>query len=397
MAENWNSYTHGPNLGMLFYRRLYRQEEVIKKLQLKEGTRDSLEFDIKKDEKQTPFDPFYKALFSYRSGDYSVAGNPAATRRFSLFTTYPGLLVGTGYTHDSNSKGDAKIGFFFDHTSGLPVIPGSSVKGLLRSVFELDQDDHGHKLTGIESLNAIRFFLAGIGADENGIDENQLTDLKNEIFGDHEGGGADTFFDAVPDFEKTGNKPILGSDFITPHINHDNPELSPFTNPTPIQLIKILPGVAFEFRFKLDDSKKVPTWTAGFKENLFKTILLTIGIGAKTNVGYGRFTENYSGTGETISSSGHTDPGKAVIIPARPANDFPKGAIPFLVKNREYAGVVTDIEDDYYIIDFEVKGFACRFCKRKTDKLFLEKADKVRVLCANDYGNENNPNLSIKK
>ncbi|MDZ7743476.1 MAG: RAMP superfamily CRISPR-associated protein [Bacteroidota bacterium] len=32
-----------------------------------------------------------------------------------------------------------ELGFFFDHTTGLPMIPGSSVKGSLRSAFMKDK------------------------------------------------------------------------------------------------------------------------------------------------------------------------------------------------------------------------------------------------------------------
>jgi CRISPR-associated protein Cmr6 len=57
--------------------------------------------------------------------------------------------------------------------------------------------------------------------------------------------------------------------------------------------LKVLPGIGFEFRFKLthtriDDSF---TFTADEKRLFFKQVLLTIGVGAKTNVGYGQFTE----------------------------------------------------------------------------------------------------------
>ncbi len=61
---------------------------------------------------------------------------PDLNLKFDVVTTYPGLLIGTGYTHEKKNDEDAfKIGFFFDYTSGMPIIPGSSVKGLLRSAF----------------------------------------------------------------------------------------------------------------------------------------------------------------------------------------------------------------------------------------------------------------------
>ena len=68
-----------------------------------------------------------------------------------LNTTYPGLLIGSGYIHEigsTNIENELKLGFFFDHTTGLPIIPASSVKGLLRSAFKkaVDNDNNGIKL-----------------------------------------------------------------------------------------------------------------------------------------------------------------------------------------------------------------------------------------------------------
>ena len=74
---------------------------------------------------------------------------------------------------------------------------------------------------------------------------------------------------------------ILGDDYITPH-------RTIIENPKPIQIIRILPGVVFEFRFILKifeaDGYKV---TTQMKSNLFSELIQILGVGAKTNVGYG--------------------------------------------------------------------------------------------------------------
>lgn len=62
------------------------------------------------------------------------------TKQIKLTTIYPGLLLGSGYAHESGTLGELKLGFFFDYTSGLPILPGSSVKGLLKSAFEKATD-----------------------------------------------------------------------------------------------------------------------------------------------------------------------------------------------------------------------------------------------------------------
>ena len=62
---------------------------------------------------------------------------PEGLSRFDLETTYPGLLIGSGITHGSGLLGELKLGFFMDYTTGLPVVAGSSIKGVLRSAFPM--------------------------------------------------------------------------------------------------------------------------------------------------------------------------------------------------------------------------------------------------------------------
>jgi hypothetical protein len=45
----------------------------------------------------------------------TVAPNP----RFNFKTIYPGLTMGTGYTHETGEMGEFKLGFFFDHATSL--------------------------------------------------------------------------------------------------------------------------------------------------------------------------------------------------------------------------------------------------------------------------------------
>ena len=93
----------------------------------------------------------------------------------------------------------------------------------------------------------------------------------------------DIFFDAVlVKADKKGR--ILCPDSITPHLQ------GPLKNPIPITFLKIAPGCKLEFRFKLHNSDfgGGKTFTAAQKKTLFKEILTTVGIGAKTNVGYGQ-------------------------------------------------------------------------------------------------------------
>ena len=71
----------------------------------------------------------------------------------------------------------------------------------------------------------------------------------------------------------------MSDDYLAPHKNL-------YKDPVPIQFIKILPGVEFTFFFRV-----APVTIGKVQINklaLFRNILEDVGIGAKTNVGYGR-------------------------------------------------------------------------------------------------------------
>ncbi len=178
-----------------------------------------------------------------------------------LKTAAPGLLIGAGNPHGAKQcEDDINLGFSFDYVSGQPYIPGSSVKGVLRSKFR-------------QYPEVIADIL------ENNADINFVKKLESDIFDNK-----DVFLDAVVyDGEPNGRK-LLGTDYITPH------NASVTKNPVPVLFIKVLPRVQFEFRFKLSDSEidgvKI---SAGKKKHLFEELLMLFGAGAKTNVGYGGF------------------------------------------------------------------------------------------------------------
>ena len=197
---------------------------------------------------------------------------------FDLTTTYPGLLIGSGLAHGTGMDHDLKIGLSFDYTTGLPYVAGSAVKGVLRSLFpslakEISKED---KLR-IDYLN--EKCQKKLSADE----WKKLTAM---LFDANRVGTAPSrvlFFDAMIIGSTNQSGQILGDDFITPH-------KSPIKNPIPLQFLKVLPGVTFRFAFRMDN--RVGKLTVEQVGALFRAILLDVGVGAKTNVGYGQFKAN---------------------------------------------------------------------------------------------------------
>ena len=241
-----NNKREKPNLGWLFYKDYFnslsnedyleiglsdRNKERVKQIEnkLKKKVNKILSYKIKSN---------YDLPFEYQS--------------FKLTTIYPGLILGSGYLHElKDIEGQLILGFDFDYTTGEPVIRGSSIKGLLRNAF---RKEYVEEILGRDIVNFESFV--------NNIFEN-----------------GDIFLDAVVvDIEEN----LLEDDYITPH-----PDI--IKNPIPLRFIKVAPDVTFEFRFILNDFEDI---SKEKKLDIFKTIILDLGIGAKTNVGFGKFKES---------------------------------------------------------------------------------------------------------
>ena len=222
---------------------------------------------------------------------YKMPKNSLINHFFNLEIVYPGLVTGIGINHEAKIEGEFKLGVHFDWTYGMPVVYGSSIKGMLRNAF-IDKQKNG-KIVKYDD-----YFLKEITKKEWSQEEIKI--LFDAIFVGKDSKGnnlsiydRDIFFDAVivnPDPKGR----ILCSDSITPHggETHDNP----LKNPTPLTFLKIAPGCIIEFRFKLVETEieiegKKVTLSAKDKSDIFKEILATVGIGAKTNVGYGQLKE----------------------------------------------------------------------------------------------------------
>lgn len=190
---------------------------------------------------------------------------------FDLSTTYPGALLGSGLPHGVGEKGEIKIGFQFDYTSGLPYIPGSSVKGVLKSMFK-----DSANIYLLDKLSEILQSDVKLSTEELKKIREDIFENSNIVFLDSE--------IVLPN--GVDKMRIIGDDFITPHTE-------PLKDPVPIQFLKILPNVVFRFSFlikgKINCGKKEMSNDNLLK--LFKSILSDTGVGAKTNIGYGRLVE----------------------------------------------------------------------------------------------------------
>lgn len=290
-----------PNAAWLFYKDYYRDINFA---------RTDLKNSRVKEDDGVAFEQSNARLLSVTLPEKAhdpIGEHLDGTRAFDLTTTYPGLLLGSGYQHETGRQGEWKLGFFFDHTTGLPIIPGSSIKGMLRSCFKTPE--------------MIRHFLDDPELDVAGLEEDIFSGKdrshKNPAtFVPRPMSQHDVFFDAFPvDTENGRDRTLFAPDVLTPH-NPTDSKFGPFKEPIPIAFMKVKPGIVYRFRFKLNDTSLA---TAHQKWKLFFQLIEMFGLGAKTNVGYGHFTGQLEGE-PGVGTSGTST--KEPATPARPTGDL---------------------------------------------------------------------------
>ncbi|AEH51248.1 type III-B CRISPR module RAMP protein Cmr6 [Pseudothermotoga thermarum] len=192
------------------------------------------------------------------------------------------MVVGLGGTHPQETS------MILHHVYGFPYIPGSSIKGVTRSMFILDWFEKVKKALVSENIDLSKF-VAGLEnynpkSAKNQLPEyydRELVDLYSNIFGTQEYQGKVIFFDAFPVGEIN-----LVLDIINPHYPDyysGNKPPADYQNPNPIKFLTVA-NTNFLFVLAGENEKIVIE-----AERYLKQALQAIGIGAKTSLGYGLF------------------------------------------------------------------------------------------------------------
>ncbi len=175
------------------------------------------------------------------------------------------LITGLGQAHPSET------GMVLDRNIGIPYIPSSSIKGIVRFAYVLS-----------------RFFEGGI--DEDGRMEPSELKKFIEIFGVggekdiEESKGGVIFLDAYP-----LSVPELKVDIMNPHYGEyymdNNNQIPPadYLSPVPIKFLTVKRGTEFVFRFVAKEN------IADLALDALKKAITQEGVGAKTALGYGLF------------------------------------------------------------------------------------------------------------
>lgn len=209
---------------------------------------------------------------------------------FQAYVNYPGLVVGMSNPIMCGIEVDEKekikkisafdTGFNFDYVTGLPYIPGSTIKGMLRASILKYQNDVSEWLKENSDNTEISTdeLVSQIFGDEN---NNEVENVNTKMKGNYTNvSDRDIFLDAII---IACEENILKSDYITLHP-------SMFENPKPIHILALKPDVQLQFHFMLSP-RKIAGIDSEKRFELYKSLILDLGIGAKTNTGYGNLTE----------------------------------------------------------------------------------------------------------
>ena len=261
------------------------------------------------------------------------------------------FVTGMGYEHPLEN------GFAFLNPYGVPYLPGSSIKGVLRKAAEelvlsgeakefdmLDVwrlfgfDGHAAFLLDQEQIkkafphpSRLRDWLKQVLPDEfkrEGLDDPQAflaalpthTGLRQSLFNM----GALAFWDAFP-------KGALRVDIMTPHHSgylqakekdRDFAKKTPHDSekPNPIPFLTIAPGARFVFFVQRLGDTGNRNWQ-GIVEQCFAHAFDWLGFGAKTSVGYGALVRAKGSLDQEDAPEALDDPAEMPSLPS-PADEW---------------------------------------------------------------------------
>jgi len=212
------------------------------------------------------------------------------------------------------------IGIFWDPILQLPYYPGSTVKGAVHGLFfspelvvEAVKEALKEEVSAVEALAKSLVVLGVSNWEEDvvkplkssGLKHEELEELKRKVkeevkarlrvdllldVGEWRWRGSVIFFDAYPD-SLGENGWLLVPETITPHYKEEvkegkmYPEFAEHrVSPTPLTFLAVERGVRFTFPLAGRSNEELD-----IAEELLKTALTNIGIGAKTTSGYNIF------------------------------------------------------------------------------------------------------------
>ena len=213
------------------------------------------------------------------------------------------LVVGLGSGHVLETS------LTLHHIFGIPYIPGSALKGVVRmgNFWEIVEKLNKKSDEEIERLQKQLYEDEISHSDSEDILKHKL------LFGTQNFKGVLIFLDAYPEINE--NQQIFELDVMTPHYQSYYTKNQPpgdWENPNPIPFLTVKKGINFCFNVLFDKFRALTLKDDGFSEkvkeiieewlddfsqlsevvkNWLEKALKEFGVGAKTRLGYGIFEE----------------------------------------------------------------------------------------------------------
>lgn len=258
---NKENYKNG-NFGLWFYKFVKLNDEF------KTGNDDIDDYKNRYDDLNKNNNIVKSLIEKKHLYQYAFCKSKDKTHNFLTFraTLKSPLVTGIGNTHP------CEVGMTFDHTIGIPYIPASSIKGIVRFAHTISLADEAYE--------------RGEVCESGYFDDEKDWTKVPLMFGtsvDNGSRGKIVFLDAYP--EKI---PQLEKDIMNPHYTgyYSKGEApGDYEKPTPIKFLTVAKGTKFIFRILVEKGSNVEEEVS----NALRNSLEKEGVGAKTAVGYGRF------------------------------------------------------------------------------------------------------------
>jgi len=253
-----------------------------------------------------------QALLVRQKQAFDAAATADATLRIEARATAP-FTTGLGNEHPLQN------GFAFLNPYGLPYLPGSGIKGVLRQAArELASGQWGDG----QGWSECKCYPVTLGKDTMPLSMLDILFGRESADGETDHlRGALSFWDVIPQI--AGDN--LAVEIMTPHQSHyyqwkkdqrgNEIEISPHESgqPNPISFLTVPPKSAFVFHVQCNTAHLNRIAPALIESDRWKTLLTTafdhafqwLGFGAKTAVGYGVMEE------DPVARKRHEDEHKA--------------------------------------------------------------------------------------
>jgi CRISPR type III-B/RAMP module RAMP protein Cmr6 len=211
----------------------------------------------------------------------------ARLRKVRLYSTSPLIL------HLGRANVLENVGLYCERTTGIPVVPGTAVKGVLSTwaCWEANQNEDG-SFPDSKSWTVQRStFPADHARRIFGSDAETGSEHAGEI----------SFLGAWP-----ATLPKLALDIVNPHHDTSGRDLNRLT---PSVFLSLESGPAWDFVFLVRPSVSDAAELLNTTETWLRESLSQVGLGAKTAAGYGRFEKDppKAGAGNAGKALSSTD------------------------------------------------------------------------------------------